>query len=535
MSHFDEMFYLLYIEGQLEREKAHELSEHVRGCESCRALLHVLQEEERRLRAALVEEDETIPARLLEPSSRAHVPWGWIVSFGLASGGAYSLWTGLVEPWQQQLDQAGFTSGNLLTMLFFSGAFWKGWSSMRTTMEFFALATMVLIVTAFLRRNWRRWTAIAVVLGGFAMLLGAPAPAAAAETHHGDPNYTLPAGETVKTDLFVFADATRVDGDVQGDLIAFSDKVTVSGHVTGDVIAFAGELRVDGKVDGNIRVGSHHIWLSGLVGKNISAWCGSIVIDPKAVVGGSMTFGAGDAELEGRIGRDLMAFAGNAELNGPVGGDVKARVGEMVIGPHASLAGKTVVTGHKQPRVDASAKLATPLEFHLEERHARRYTLRFFWHRILLWGVGFVYGLIMLLLMPGFFIDTTDACRKYAAAAGFGLLFLFATPIAAIIACVTIVGLAVGITTLLLYVMAVYSSTVFVAAWVGDLLLGPKAGVRPAIGRLALGLFILHILRVLPYVGGWILLVAVILGMGALVMAIYKRLRPQVAATAAAM
>ena len=117
-------------------------------------------------------------------------------------------------------------------------------------------------------------------------------------------------------------------------------------------------------------------------------------------------------------------------------------------------------------------------------------------------------------------------------AAGFGLLFLFATPIAAIIACCTIVGLGVGIVTLVLYALAVYSSTIFVAGWLGEALLGSRASMGAAIGRLALGLFILHLLRVLPYVGGWTLFISIFWGLGALVMALYKRMRPQLAAAA---
>jgi hypothetical protein len=115
------------------------------------------------------------------------------------------------------------------------------------------------------------------------------------------------------------------------------------------------------------------------------------------------------------------------------------------------------------------------------------------------------------------------------AAIGFGLLFLFATPIAAIIVCVTIVGLGVGISTLLLYLIAIYSAQVYVGSWLGEKILGSGVGVGAGLGRLALGLLLLRAVGMLPYVGHWISFLVVAWGMGAMVMALYRYTRPQLA------
>src|SRR5579863_3020476 len=59
-------------------------------------------------------------------------------------------------------------------------------------------------------------------------------------------------------------------------------------------------------------------------------------------------------------------------------------------------------------------------------------------------------------------------------------------------------------------------------------------GAGAALGRLALGLAILRALGMLPFLGGWISFVVVIWGMGAVALAIYKNMRPQLAAAAVA-
>ena len=114
------------------------------------------------------------------------------------------------------------------------------------------------------------------------------------------------------------------------------------------------------------------------------------------------------------------------------------------------------------------------------------------------------------------------------------MLFLFAIPIAAVIACITVVGLGVGISAMMFWAIAIYAAQVFVGAWLGEKILGEGLGAGAALGRLALGLVILRALGMLPYLGGWISFVVVIWGMGAVVLAIYKNMRPQLAAASVA-
>lgn len=533
MNHFDEMTALLYLEGQLDREHAREVLAHTAECKSCTDLLHALDREGAWLREALETEDESVPARLLEPPERS-TPWGWIAALGLSAGGAYTVWTGIIAPWQAQAAQSGFTQSSLLTMLFFSGTFWKGWDAMRTLTNFLAMSSLTIVVSWALRRHWRRLTtATGMVLGAAliaALALSVPT-ASAADTEHGHPNYTLESGQTVPTDLIVFAERTTIDGTVDGDLIVWSQNVTINGHIKGDVIGGAQYLRINGTVDGNVRSFAHTVDLSGTIAKNFMTWSSETNIEDKASVGGTVTFGSNDATFSGNIGGDVLGVAKTLDVSGKVARNLTIHGERLIVDSTADIAGHVRYVGNNTPEIAQGAKMGS-YERVIPKAAPRYESLRFYWHRTLMWGAGFVFGLILLLLMPSFYADATAACKHYAPAAGFGLLFLFATPIAAIIACITVVGLGVGIAALLLYVIAMYASTVFVAGFVGEAILGHSGGTGAAIGRLALGLFILHVLRILPYVGGWILFIMMFWGFGAMVMAIYKRLRPQLAASA---
>ncbi len=412
MNHFDEMTVLLYLEGQLDGERSREVKEHAASCPSCRALLSALESEGIWLRESLVAEDESVPARLVAAPERGAAPWGWLTALGLGAGGAYTLWTGFVEPWQTQAEQAGFTQGNLLTMLFFSGSFWKGWDAMRSAMEIMAMATLGLVVMWLVRRRFRRATTFAVVMAAALCAVALPPRAAAADTEHGKPNYTLAAGQVVKTDLIVAADRTVIDGDVDGDLIAWSRNITVNGHVKGDVLGWGQLVTVNGIVDGNVRAFCQTLSITGTVGKNAMAWSGDVNLDHKGKIGGSATIGAGDGELNGSIGGDVLAFIGGLEIDGPIGGNVRVRARHLSIDSEAVIVGTTKYEGNKMAEVAPGAKLASPIEFTHYKRGPDRASPRYYWHQALHWGAGFVFGLVLLLLAPGLFLRCRECLQK---------------------------------------------------------------------------------------------------------------------------
>ena len=540
--HFDEMTGLLYLESQLDAGHASDIAAHLRSCAPCRELLHALETEGVWLREALAVEEESIPARVIAAPEKSSAHWGWWAAFGLVAFGAYTIWTGFVDPWLTQASQAGFTQGNVLTVLFFTGTFWKGWDTMRTLMEIMAMATLAFVGVWLLRRQWQRFTAIAFVMGALAFALAIPRPVAAQQVqmhiddvHTGNPVYTLPSGQEVKTDLRVVADRTQIDGDVDGDLIVMSQYLTVNGHVRGDVLAFGQEVRINGPVDGNVRLWCQAVSLTSTVAKNVMVWSQAVELDTKAKVGGTMTIGTQVAQLNGEVDGDILIGAEVVGINGSMGHDVSVHSERLNIGPTAEIKGGTKYEGRRPAEISAGAKLASPLVFTYAKRGPNYSQAQYYYHRLWLWGASLLLAIALIFVAPGFFFDVTQACKKIGPAMGFGALFLFATPIAAVIVCATIVGLSVGVPVLLLYAIAVYSAKIFVGAWLGEKLLGATLGIGPAIGRVALGLLILRGIAMIPYVGGvvgWV--IVPIWGLGAIVLVLHRRIAPHVAAVAAA-
>jgi cytoskeletal protein CcmA (bactofilin family) len=536
MNHFDEMTGLLYLEQQLDANRAQEVRTHVVTCNQCRSLLRALELEGVWLRQSLDADDESVPAHLMQAPEHRGTPWGWLSALGLSAGGAYTMWSGVVEPWRAQAAQSGFTQGNLLTMLFFSGAFWKGWDAMRSLTEFLAVATVGMVVIWLLRRHLRRMTTLAVVMSAMLMALTLAPAGQAADIKHGDPNFKLASGETIHTDLIVSADSTTIDGDIDGDLIAFSRSVTVNGHVKGDVISFSEELHVNGVVDGNVRTFVKELRLNGTVGRNVMAWAGDVNFDEKSTVNGTMTLGSGDGVLNGKLVGDLLSFSGSLQIDGNFGRNVAIRAGNLTIGPQTVIVGDTKAQLRRQPEISPQAKLGTPIQVTITQHDSdTSYSSpRYYWHQVLLWGASFIFGLGLLLLVPGFFFDSVGACKRTGPAVGFGALFLIAFPILAIIVCITIVGIGAGIASLMLWAIGCYAAQVVVGTWLGDKMLGASVGFGATLGHMALGLLVLRAIYLIPYLGAWVLWGVVCLGLGAFVLAIHRNNRAQLQTTGVA-
>lgn len=381
----------------------------------------------------------------------------------------------------------------------------------------------------------RRWVALAGVLL-VAAIFWSPV-AGAADLERGHPNYTLPAGQVIHTDLIVSAASTQVNGEVDGDVIAFSQNIAVNGHVTGDVLAFGQDVIIGGTIDGNVRSFAQSLVLNGSVGRNVMAWGRNVDMNSKANVLGTMTLGAASANLSGSINGDLLALAGVLGIDGTLNKNANIHAGRLNLGPGASVAGRIQYEGRRPPQIAPGAKLASPIETRLMHPPRSRFVSPgYYWSRIISWAASFVFGIVLWLLAPRWFLRAENATKNFGLSLGIGLLFLIATPIAAILACITIVGLGLGLSALLLYGIALYAAQIFVAMWVGDRILGEGhwATATPAgntlgrvAGRLALGLVVLRVLQSVPVLGAIVSALIVLWGLGAILIGIYRGMRPQ--------
>jgi len=529
--HPDEITLLLYVERQLEREAAQEVSLHTQTCTRCLTLLHALDRESRLLTRSMVEQDEPLPERLaaFQEKVKKSMQWIWGLVFGLAVLGVYALYNTYIEDWQQRLSDAGFGSSNLLSLLLFQGAFWKGWQSMFTLIEFVALASVAGFGLFAIRRYLRRGAALAVVFSSLGLVMSLASPASATEFRKAE-TLRIDKEQSIKGDLFATGESIHMQGTVDGDLFAAGKDVEISGHVTGDVICACQSLRISGQVDGNVRSASNNITIFGTVGRSVTSFTETFSLDRSGKIGRSLTSFSQLLTLDGGLGQDVLAFFHEATIAGNIEGAVHGKGGSLSIADTATIAGRTVFEGDNPPEVASGAKLGGPVDFRKWEHKSHMETGAGFFVWKVIWAAAFVvFGLVLLSLMPIFAREAAANVENAGASFGLGVLVGFAVPIAAIIACFTVVGLFVGLASLFVWFASLYISQIIVGTAVGQWIMGRTQDTWGLIGRMAVGVIILRAVTALPYIGGWLKLAIIVWGIGALSLAIYRRLQPVMA------
>ena len=529
--HLDEITLLMYVERQLDREAAQRVSLHTQTCVKCLTLLRALDRESRLLTRSMLEQDEPLPARLSEFHERVKrsMQWIWGVVFGMAVLGVYALYTGYIEPLQQRFEQAGFGGTNLLSLLLFQGALWKGWQSMFTLFQFVALAGLASFALFAGRRYLRRGSALAVMFASLGLALAVGTPVSATEFRKAD-NVELGKDETIKSDMFITGNHIRVDGTVDGDLYAFGQQLEVSGHVTGDVICFAQTTRITGQVDGNIRSFTNNITISGTVARNVLSMNELLTLDRSGKIGHSLTVFGQTVTMDGEIGRDVLAMFDKATLSGKIGGSLHTKGESLVIESGAEVVGKTSFVGKNPATVSGGAKLASPLEYKkIEHKSQMERGVGYYIWRLIWTGTYILFGLVLLAVMPRFGRETLQSAEHYGGSFGLGILVLFAVPIAAIIVCFTVIGLFLGLTTLALWCVMMMAAEVVVGTIVGQWIMGRTSEYWPLVLRMSVGIILVRIVTSIPFLGGWARFAVSLWGLGAISLALYRKLQPVVA------
>jgi cytoskeletal protein CcmA (bactofilin family) len=341
------------------------------------------------------------------------------------------------------------------------------------------------------------------------------APACATEFRTGNA-ITIGADEVIDDDLMAAGNSVVIQGKVNGDVLAAGQTVRVTGPVGGSVMAAGQDVIVTGDVDGSARVAGRSVTLGGLVKRNAQAAGQTVVISETADIKKDVHVGGNSFDLDGTVGRLLGIAAQNAAVRGMVGGDLRFEGDALSLGPAAKVGGELAYRSETEPEIAQGATIAGGVRKLPPrpggEKKRGGFSLFRFTIRLLM---VYAFGAVGLALLPRIFRAAGNAVAVRPWWNLFlGFLVLVVTPVAVIVAMITVVGIPLGALALIAWVAALLFSGVPVGAYLGGRLL------RSASPYLALfvGLLVLALLGLIPYLGFITKLVTLLIGL-----AVYAR------------
>ena len=337
----------------------------------------------------------------------------------------------------------------------------------------------------------------------------------------------VPAGDTLRDDLYICGGKVDIDGVVLGDVMAFGGNINLNGAVSGSVFSGGGSTVIAGPVGGTIRSSGGEIRILDKVGGDVIAGCGRLQLAPGSRVGRDVIAGGGDLELDGEVDRNVLAGGGAVALSGPVGGTVRLRAERSRLADGERVAGNFVYYSDRSVVRSPGATVGGRIEQRVPRGHAQvgvvGRMMAFFvrWERLL---VGLLaIGLLLVLPFPTYTRRVLDALGgSPGASVGTGLVLALAVPFVAItigIMGILIGGWWIGMGAMVLFCMSLSLGVAVTGAYIGRRMLQrPGQEVRLWTALLA-GLAVLTLVVRVPFLGGCVAIIAALFGLGALAIA----------------
>lgn len=343
-----------------------------------------------------------------------------------------------------------------------------------------------------------------------------------------------PVEHTIGTDRFIAGCPITVVRPVAGDLIAAGCSLDILSEVAGDLVVAGGELRLTAPVKQGVYAAGGRVTIDGTVQRNVRAAGGRVILGPNAKVAGNFTAAGGQVDIDGAVGGYLQVGGGRVRINGPVAGDVEVGAGDIEIGPKALIEGKLRFASRHELQQDPAAQVRGGVEkiegsdawfashqWNDGEHHGHHW----------IWTAGvLIIAAILALALPRLYGDVAQTARaSWSKWLLVGFVALVCVPILALISLITVIGIPLALLLMALYLVLLLLGYASAGVALGDIGLrhwsaerAGKAGWRIAAAVLAM--LAISLLGRIPFLGGLLTLLAMLTGMGALLL----QLRPAV-------
>jgi len=344
----------------------------------------------------------------------------------------------------------------------------------------------------------------------------------------GETNITIAGDEVVNDDLYLVGGSITIDGTVNGDVFILGQTIAVNGTVNGGITVAGQTITLNGSISRGARVAGQTITVNGNIAGDLLAATSDLIINQNAVIGRDLVLGSSTALISGQVGRNVLGGAEQVTISNRINGNVTLHVTDLLITSTAVIGGNLTYTSETEAEIQQGSQITgtvdqiTPTEPEPRpEEGIWAGIIGAVIFRILSFISIFLIGLILLFLaLRHMKLLAVSLQRHPARCLGWGALIFFVTPLAALLVMFTVIGIPLALIALVVWGILLYLSQLPVALVIGWLILfrGRNTVSRGSlIGALALGLFIIHLVSLIP-IFGWIFWFFVILfGLGTLV------------------
>jgi len=326
------------------------------------------------------------------------------------------------------------------------------------------------------------------------------------------------------------------DANVADDIFSVGRNVIFDTVSAKNIVAGGMSLSLKGITAENLIGGGGQMDVSGDIKDDVVAavcpFCpvmGRLHLTNGLQIGDDARLAGRDIAVDGRIGGDLYAAAQQFRLSGEVVGNARIEADRIALAPGARIGGDLLYTSQTKPEVADGAFIAGQVrQVESQLPFAEGLPESWIWYGVLA-VIGFVLAILLLgaalqLAAPGLLSNAVATVQaKPWATLGRGLVLALVVPIAIALLMASVIGIPIGMVTAAGFVVLVALAFVAITYCIGLYVrrLFGRQGVPTGSGSrilwTSLGILILMIVGLIPFIGWAIGILAMIAGLGAVI------------------
>ena len=308
----------------------------------------------------------------------------------------------------------------------------------------------------------------------------------------------------IKLPTFMSGDVQLIDKAVDGDLMIAGKEVKITSDINGDAYVGGGQVEIKGNINGNLIVAGGTVKISGKVLKNLIMAGGQVVVDDSAKIGGYVLAGGRKIDLLGnfsgpvKIGAESLVIGEKVVING----NLEANVSKSEVSSTAKITGEKNIKIYEVKKTETRKTQANQLK---QFAYVGK-------------TVSFLGELLILLILIKLFgqkIKKINLKDSLWSNIGLGLVVLIVVPILTLILMVTVVAIPLSVIIFVTYLIVLYLSEMVVSILAGNFM--AEKGylkINNYYLRGGVGLLLLTLVGLIPFVGGLVKFIVLLLGVG---------------------
>jgi len=335
---------------------------------------------------------------------------------------------------------------------------------------------------------------------------------------------------TVDDDLYMAGGQVDLYATVNGDVVVAGGQLNLEGDISEDVMAAGGAITLRGSVGDDARLAGGEIRVAGRIGDDLVAAGGRIHISPVASIAGRAWLSGGELRIDGLVVEELRASGGRIVITGKVNGNVDLWADEIIIEDTAVISGNLHYKSSHQANIASGARIDgevihTPVEVDLKPVIAS-----FIFAMVILLFSIIITAVVLYLLFPDFSLRVSQSLRDQLwLSLAIGLAVFAGAPVLIIILFSTAIGALLALMLLAIYLVMLLAGYFVGAMYVGNagLKLLRKTEVSTALRAIALAIaiFALGVINLVPLLGSLVNWFILLVGIGALSRQLYLAYR----------